>query len=145
MMSLLVVTILSVSLINRIFSDDITFLSTIISTGEKASFDMESILQPNMDEAMNADTKLLAGNGVSKTTATIMAIILFLVIMVPGLVVAFLPSIREKAKNGTGLALIGITLGGLVMYIGSLIARSTKLHSDASASIREREKDRSKA
>jgi hypothetical protein len=145
MMSLLVVTILSVSLISsRIFSDDITFLSTIISTGEKASFDMESILQPNMDEAMNADAKLLAGNGVSKTTATIMAIILFLVIMVPGLVVAFLPSIREKAKNSTGLALIGITVGGLVMYIGSLIARSSKLHSDASASIREREKDRSK-
>ena len=96
MMSLLVVTILSVSLISsRIFSDDITFLSTIISTGEKASFDMESILQPNMDEAMNADAKLLAGNGVSKTTATIMALILFLVIIVPGLVVAFLPSIRE--------------------------------------------------
>ena len=41
-------------------------------------------------------------------------------------------------------ALIGITVGGLVMYIGSLIARSTKLHSDASASIREREKDRNK-
>jgi hypothetical protein len=137
MMSMLVITILSASLISsRIFSDDITFLSTMLFNGKKGTIDPESILNPNMDEAMNADASLIQGNGVSKTTATIMAIILFLVIMVPGLVVAFLPSIKEKAKNSTGLALIGITAGSLIMYIGALITRSVKLHADASKNIR---------
>ena len=140
MMSMLVITILSASLISsRIFSDDTAFLSTMLFNGEKGTINPESILQPNMDEAMNADARLLQGNGVSKTTATIMAIILFLVIMVPGLIVAFLPSIKEKAKNSTGLAFIGITAGSLIMYVGALITRSVTLHASASKTIRAKE------
>lgn len=140
MMSMLVITILSASLISsRIFSDDMAFLSTMLLDGKKGTINPETILHPNMDEAMNADAKLLPGNGVSKTTSTIMAIMLFLIIMVPGLVVAFLPSIKEKAKNSTGLALIGITAGSLMMYIGGLITQSVKLHSDVSKIVRAKD------
>ncbi len=139
MMSMLVITILSASLISsRIFSDDMAFLSTMLLDGTKGTINPDSILHPNMDEAMNADAKLLPGNGVSKTTSTIMAIMLFLIIMVPGLVVAFLPSIKEKAKNSTGLALIGITAGSLMVYIGGLITQSVKLHADVSKNVRKK-------